>query len=530
MGETAKKFKVLSGGRERVAVRVDKPSDLEAEEYLLSCCFLDPAELIPLCQAAKFTRETYYDPKHGILYAAMLLLWEAQTPIGPDTVALALKQSGDLDQVGGYAFLTQVCSRIPTTAQARVFLARVRACWIRRQIIDRADRLKEAAQTESLINEPLGEFLSPHVAWFENALARLANGRGEVYTLSKRISEVRADVAARAQGKEDRSGWVWTGFAGFDDIARDKCLRPFGSMDEDHIVVIGGGSSHGKSVLMRQWAGEALETGQRVLVYTLETSVKGFCRALAASWAGINLLALPRTPKDLLQKFDEHLARLDELADKKLFVFQHEPGTALRTIEDVALHARRWAMQHGAPHLIELDYLQLLTTKKRCNNREQEIAEVMSVWQELIRSELRCVGIGGAQLNEKGLSEMRQVRRDEDGKVIHRMPNRGDLREGQRIYHDADVVEFLYQPPFDCRGFDQSQGDAPMPETWIVQDKRRNGLRGVLRTRFEKPYLRFRELSIEEAASADRVNAGTSGQVPPGQRIDKRDYQKGHGP
>lgn len=528
MSSATPKLRALDGGRGRAAAQVahtSPPSDLEAEEYLLSCCLLDANELVPLCLAARFVPGTFYDTRHGLIFGAITALYGAQKPVAIDTVVLALTQSGELERIGGYSFLTQVTRRIPTTAQARVFLDRVRACWIRRQIIDRADRLKESALLEVTVDEPLAEWLSPHVTWFENALSRLAsNGRGD-YTLARRIQEVRADVTLRAAGQEDRTGWIWTGFSAFDDLARGACLRPLGSMDEDHNVLIGGGSSHGKSVLMRQLAGQALIGGQRTLVYTLETSVKGFIRALAANWSGVNLLALARTPRDLLKKFDDACAELEELADKRLFVYQHEPGTNLDTIEGIATHARRWSMQHGAPHLMVTDYLQLLKTKKRCNSREQEVAEVSHTHQALTR-ELGCVSLGGAQLNENGLREMRTVRKDENGKVIHRLPNRGDLRESQSLYHDCDVCIFLYQPPVDCRGADQSDGNAKRPETWLVVDKRRNGLRGFMKAWFEKSYLRFRELSPEDYSAADTTAAAATGTLAPGQKVSKRDYRR----
>lgn len=529
MSDTKPNFRVIEGKKGKVARALptsEAPHDLEAEENLLSCCLLDPAEMLPLCLVAKFKFETFYVAAHGMIFRQMIAMHEAQQPVGADTLATALKQVGELDAIGGYAMLAQVSSKQPTVAQAKFFLERVRATWIRRQIIDRAKRLVESAQTEVPVNEPLAEWLSPHVVWFGNALARLAHGgRGDVYTLEKRIAEVRADVKLRATGQEDRTGWVWTGFKAFDDLTRDSCLRPFNSLEEDGVVLVGGGSSHGKSVLMRQWAGEALTTGQRVLVYTLETSVKGFIRSLAASWAGVNLLMLDRTPRDLLEKFDAHCAELAEVANKRLFVFQNEPGSEIATIEDLGRHARGFAMRHGAPHFLLMDYLQRLDTKKRYNTGEQRVAHVSHGFQDLQR-ELECCAMGGAQFNETALADMRNVKRDEDGRIIHQLPTRGAFRESQSLYHDADVALLLYRPPEDCRGADQTASGVLTPETWIVQDKRRNGRLGVCRCWFEKRFGRFREVSGADAAAADASSTAATGTVAPGSRVSKRDWRK----
>ena len=499
------------------------PHSLDAEERLLACCFLDGADMVPRCRAAKLSPDSFYEPKHGVILEAIYALHDAQQATTTDVVAEYLRTARKLDEIGGPAFLVQVSARIPTTAEAGYFLEQVRQQWILRQIIRRAERL--SARAYDYAGEPLSEFLSPDVVWFESALARLAHGgRGDVYTLKTRIAEVVADVKLRAEGREDRSRWVWTGFPAFDETQRSACLRPLGSLEEDHNVLIGGGSSQGKSVLMRQLAGQAVLSGQSVVVYTLETTVKGFIRSLAASWAEINLLALDRMPRDRLQKFEDYCAELMEVADKRLFIFQHEPAFSLRTIEEVGTHARRFAMQHGAPHLMLLDYMQLVGTKKRCGAREQEVAEVSNGWQGLQR-ELGCVAVAGAQLNEAGLREMRQVRRDEEGKVIHRMPNRGDLRESQSMYHAADVVWFLYQPPEDCTGRDQSDGNAATPESWIVQDKRRNGVRGICRTWFQKQFGRFREIGGDEAAGGSPRPAGPA-PIPPGKRVSKADFRR----
>jgi hypothetical protein len=137
--------------------------------------------------------------------------------------------------------------------------------------------------------------------------------------------------------------------------------------------------------------------------------------------------------------------------------------------------------------------------------------------------------MGGAQLNEQALREMRTVKRDADGKIIHTLPNRGALRESQALYHDADVVIFLHVPVEDCRGSDQTDVDLLTPETWLVQDKRRNGVRGIARCWFEKKFSRFKELGAAEVGLADKSKISTTGTVPPGQRVSKRDYREGGG-
>jgi replicative DNA helicase len=111
------------------------PHSLEAEEYLLSCCLLDGADVVSRCLEARIRPESFYDPKHGIIYERLLELYNRQAPIDISVVAEELKTSRQLDQIGGYAFLTQVSSRIPTTAQASYFIEKVREQSLLREII-----------------------------------------------------------------------------------------------------------------------------------------------------------------------------------------------------------------------------------------------------------------------------------------------------------------------------------------------------------------------------------------------------------
>jgi replicative DNA helicase len=111
------------------------PHSLEAEEYLISCCLLDGSDVISRCLEARIRPESFYDPKHGTIFEVLLNLYNTQKPIDVSVVAEELKTSRQLDTVGGYAFLAQVSSRIPTTAQAGYFIEKVREQSLLREII-----------------------------------------------------------------------------------------------------------------------------------------------------------------------------------------------------------------------------------------------------------------------------------------------------------------------------------------------------------------------------------------------------------
>ena len=469
------------------------PHSLEAEQALLACLLLDADEAVPLCAAARFVPESFYDRRNGMVFAACDALAKMQKPVDIGTVAERLRETGALDEAGGFAHLGEITATATTSAQLRFWIGQVRSTWILRQTIRRAQKAIEECHGYS--GEPFAEFLAPLASWFQMATARARQGdSGAVETLGVVIAQIRADVAARAAGTEDRTGWIHAGFPEFDNLDSSSCMMPFGSMREDGNVIIGGGSSMGKSVLMRNIASLAVERGQRALVYTIETTRYSFVQAMAATTARASVRGLGRAPKDHVARLDQSLAELEAKADKKLFLFEKKDDVAFDTIEGIAAHARAWCAQHGTPHLIVLDYLQLIGVGKRCNSREQEVAHISHTWQALQR-ELGCVTIGGAQLNEASLAKLRQVKKDkETGEVLHDLPDRGALRESQALYHDADVVIFLHMPVVDGAGREQIGLDTTNPEMWLCVDKRRSGVRGIVKTRFEKAHGYFKPL------------------------------------
>lgn len=111
------------------------PHSIEAEEYLLSCCLLDGKEIVNRCITANIRPESFYVEAHGIIFERLLELYNAKKEIDISIVAEELKTARQLDAVGGYAFLTQVSSRIPTTAQAGYFIDKVREQSKLREII-----------------------------------------------------------------------------------------------------------------------------------------------------------------------------------------------------------------------------------------------------------------------------------------------------------------------------------------------------------------------------------------------------------
>lgn len=503
----APKFQLLRAVGDEAAREM--PWSEEAERHVIACCLLDDGQALARALHARIGEKCFHNAANRAIWAVMVGLFRSSRPVTLETLAEELRATQQLDAVGGVPYLVQVAGGAPTTAHLGYFIERLRELSALRLLATLSETMKEQVYTYA--GGPLDDLFAKYQTELAAAIRHARRGAGPA-RLADQIDTVVSEITALATGQADTTGWIHTGLPTF-----DKRLRPLGCQREDQLIVIAGGSGHGKSALARQWAGQALENGQRVRVYSRETTTTGFIEQLVASRVGVDLKHVDTLPRDLLEKFSAECRRLrDDFADKRLWCIDNTEETPLLTIEDLAEDARWFVQTQGAPHLWVVDYLQLFGTRKRTMSREQEVAHVSHALQGLARA-LGGVWIVCCQMNEKGLSEMRTVRRDADDKVIHRLPNAGDLRESQAIYHDADRVIAIYRPPVDSRDQDQTGPNINKPEQWLCQIKRRKGGEGVVRCWFEKTYTRFTELPAYPAGPGP-CSAGMTKQQFKGER------------
>jgi hypothetical protein len=125
----ARRGRTREGGERENARRSEGrslPHSIEAEEHLLSCCLGDGSEAVAKCLVARIRPESFYEPKHGVIFEAIVLLFGASAPVDPATVGEQLRASGKLDAVGGYAMLVQVSKAAPTAALLSHWIGKVK--------------------------------------------------------------------------------------------------------------------------------------------------------------------------------------------------------------------------------------------------------------------------------------------------------------------------------------------------------------------------------------------------------------------
>lgn len=492
-------LRVLQGGRAHVpAPGLVPPHNVDVERGLVGMVLNDETpSSAALAHQIGVRAVAFYEPALHVIWEHVEML-RAEGSV-PDTasILIRLQSTGKLEEFGGLAYLTRITSGSPQTSlRVRQYAEEVKLLWERRHAIRLATEF-----VEKLYSPDTGQRadFTRQAGELGNRLVTLGRVQ-EVRTLGERVNDVLDDVKLRAEGKEDRSRWLFTGMAQF-----DKSCMPFGSSKEDHFIGVAGGSGQGKSAVMRQWGHAFNKQKKRVLVYTRETSIDGWIEQAAAQAIGVDLMHLAEAPRDKLALFYAELAWLrDECANRYLFVHENSDATPLLHVEELCAHYRAFEHLHGAPDAVIVDYLQILLPgpKKRCNSREQEVAYV----SHTLQAECRRAGnvwIVGAQMNEQGLSAQRTLKKDDGGRIQHRLPLPGDLRESQAFYHDVDRMICIYRPPEDCLGNDQVQQPPARPEQWLCQIKRRRGGTAAVKCWFERKFTRFAEFNHAELRQAE---------------------------
>jgi len=471
--------------------KVDRlpPHSLEAEQGVLGCMLLDPNIAIGTCiekfksrrdpsDTAKSNRfnapapsphagaaAAFYDLRHQSLYETLVTMYDAKEPIDLITLRQRLKDKGQLDAIGGVAYLTALVDATPSPANLPFYADIVVEKHLLRRMISTCSSVigriydeEQQGDVESLLDE------------VEKEVLHISEEREE--TVSLVIKDLVHKAISQIEDLHARQGQTTGIPTGFTDL--DKMTTGFHPGD---MIVIAARPSMGKTSLAMNIAEHvAMDVKLPVGVFSLEMSADSLVLRMLCSRARVNL-------RDIREGFmaERDFPKLTNVAGKMAGSPLFIDDTASLSILQLRAKARRMHQQHGIK-LFVIDYLQLLrSTAKRAENRQQEIADISSGIKALAK-ELKVPIIVLAQLNRE------LEKRDFGAK-----PKLSDLRESGSIEQDADLVGLLYKPKLgkeeEGEPSEQASYDA-VPVNLLIA-KQRNGPTGDVQLTFLKGYTRF---------------------------------------
>ena len=444
------------------------PHDLAAEQCVLGGMMLSKDAILDVLETIK--GRDFYRPAHEIVFEVILDLFGRGEPADAVSVAAELTRRGDIGRMGGAPYLHTLIASVPTAANAGYYARIVRERAILRRLIEAGT---QAVQLGYSGDGDADELVDRAEAGFMEIMDR---GGAEDY---RPLAEVLIESMDEAEAAGDRGGeltGIPTGFADLDALTNG--LHP------GQMVVIAARPAAGKSVLALNFASAAaIDNSLATVIFSLEMSRTEIGMRLVSAEAQVGLHAL----RNGHLRDDDWLriqARQSEISEAPLFI-DDSPNMSML---EIRAKCRRLKQRHDLK-LVIIDYLQLMSSPKRPENRQQEVSEI-SRSIKLLAKELRVPIIALSQLNRG--PEQRNDKR----------PLLSDLRESGSIEQDSDMVLLLHRE-------DMYERESPRAgEADFIVAKHRNGPTSIITVAFQGHYSRFVDMapkSWSPSASAATV-------------------------
>jgi len=434
------------------------PQNIEAEQGVLGSILLDNNALLRVVE--NIAPEDFYKREHQLIFSAMLELFHRGEPIDLITMSDILSQKGELDAVGGTEYLMELTETVPSSAHAPHYAKIVREKALLRQLIGAANDIIALCYDGKLEGEEALDEAERRVFSISNRKIK------EDFTNSQDLVRESVKILETLSQRRKTVTGISTGFSEFDRLTSG--LQP------SDLIIIAARPSMGKTALALNIAQNvALKEEKTVAFFSLEMSKEQLAFRMLSSLAKVPSHKL-RT--GLLSK--EDWKRVIRAADKLSQSHIYVDDTPAISILEVRAKARRLQSDHGLD-LIIIDYLQLMKSTSRTENRQQEISEISRSLKALSK-ELNVPVVALSQLSRA--VEARQDKR----------PQLSDLRESGAIEQDGDLIVFIYRPEVYHPNKPEYQGYAE-----IIIGKQRNGPTGTFRLTFLKEYTTFEEYADE---------------------------------
>lgn len=404
--------------------------------------------------------ESFYDPKHQYIFAAIKQLFGDSNPVDLLTVTNQLQKNGELEASGGAVYVSQLTNGVASSANTEYHARIISEKHIKRELIRMsAEIITEAFDETKDVFDVLNNAESELFGIAENNMSRAVSDLNTV------IGEAIEEIEKAAQNTDGISG-VPTGFFDLDKLTA--------GWQRSDMIVIAARPAMGKTAFVLSMArNTAVDHGLGVAFFSLEMSSVQLVKRLISSET--------RIPAEKLRKgdlrddeFQQLHSRITKLSKAPIFI-DDTPGLS---IFDLRAKCRRLKLQHDI-QLVVIDYLQLMTAgTKGQGNREQEISSISRSIKEIAK-ELNIPIIALSQLS-----------RSVEQRGGDKKPILSDLRESGAIEQDADIVSFIYRPEY--YGLLQDEdGNSNSGIGEIIIAKHRNGGLDNVRLRFIKEYARF---------------------------------------
>jgi len=405
--------------------------------------------------ADRVSEEDFYRHDHRLIFRSIAELAEQNQPLDFITLSEWLKQRSELENAGGKAYLGTLAKDTPSAANIRAYADIVREKSVLRQLISVGTDISDLAynsgdrDSKSLLDEA------------EKRVFRIAE-QGNREQSFKPIKQLLKDSLDNIQRLAETEGTVTgtpTGYTELDSMTS--------GLNAGDLVIVAGRPAMGKTTFSMNVAEHVALNDKPVVIFSMEMPAEQLILRMFASNGRVPLSDI-RTGKIREEDWPRVAMAVKAFSKTKLFIDDVGGQSPI----EIRAKTRRLAREHGQLGVIVIDYLQLMQSGNKADNRASEISEISRSLKSLAK-ELNCPVIALSQLNRS--LEQRPNKR----------PIMSDLRESGAIEQDADIIMFVYRDEV----YDEDSPDKGQAE--IIIGKQRNGPIGTVRLTFHGKYTRF---------------------------------------
>lgn len=437
-------FKNMKEQKLKYSNSTELPNNFLAEQSILNILLTNPALITTAIENLK--EESFYFEPHKIIYSILCELKNEKKTVTLTTLITVLQDRALLSQIGGMDQIVSIMNRFETFSNLEDYIKLVNEKYLRRLIIELGKQtIVWGYTTSSTLPEVLIQIESNLSTVNQQTVSQ------KVYTASEVVDEVFLDITAKIKNNEN-PGILTT----YKDL--DSVLQGFQKSD---LVIIAGRPSMGKTAF-------ALNLGKNVVskykiplvVFSLEMSRQQIIYRFLSNISQINSSRL-KSGKMTSPEWKLLSQSMKELSELPIFV----EDSANLTINDIRSTLRKIFQGKTKQGLVIIDYLQLMKTTSKIENRAQEISEVTRSLKIL------------AKEFEVPIILLSQLSRNVESRVNKR-PLLSDLRESGSIEQDADIVVMLYRDDY------YTNQTTKLSLTEFIVAKHRNGPVGTAKLNF----------------------------------------------
>lgn len=440
---------------------VNMPFNLEAEMSVLGSVLVKPECMEDVI--SHINADSFYLPQHKAIFSTMMLMYTNSKAIDPVIIADALAKEGLYDTAGGRDYLLQLAGSVPSTANVEYYAKIVKEQYYLRALVE---------ISRNIIDEATGgeADASAILDGAEQSIYNIRQGReknGPAKVSEIIVNDVYTKLAQITGEDKEKYKGIPSGFG-----MLDKMLT---GLNKGNLILIGARPAMGKTSFALNLAQNiTMGARKKCVFFSLEMQKTELAERLLSSQAGVESQKLKTG-----ELTEDEWVRLGNAAGQFNDVELYLDDTSSITVPEIKSRVRRMRNVD----CIVIDYLGLIASATRKENRVQEVSEITRNLKMLAK-DLNIPVICCAQLS-----------RGTEGHGKNHKPQLADLRESGSIEQDADIVLFLYREAYYSAEVDEDKQDQiDANKTELIVAKNRHGATGTIELTFDKEFTRFRTI------------------------------------